>query len=176
MGEDPFDILLIEPERGLRLIMGKHGSQLKNRIRNIVNNDDELVKDVVSETLTTLFVQREKVAICKDPFAWMMAIARNIALKMLRQEKKNQKIAIDELRTVPHSQDIEADLHYQEMLEAVLSKAEQLTPMEKKILIDAKVHGLDNKELEIRHDLKPQRVRNLLSTALAKIRRLLKGS
>ncbi|MDR2275763.1 MAG: hypothetical protein LBF27_32950 [Sphingobacterium sp.] len=62
------------------------------------------------------------------------------------------------------------------MLEVVLSKAEQLSPMEKKVLIDAKVHGLNNKKLETRHDLKPQRVRNLLSTALAKIRRLLKGS
>lgn len=176
MGEDPFEILVKEPERGLRLIMAKHGSQLKNRIRNIVNNDDELVKDAVSETLTALFVQREKVAICRDPFLWMMAIARNIALKILRQEKKDRKIAIDELRTVPHSDDSDAHLNYQEMLETVLSKAEQLTPMERKIFIDAKVHGLDNKELEIRHDLRPQRVRNLLSTALAKIRRLLRGS
>ncbi|MDR2275485.1 MAG: sigma-70 family RNA polymerase sigma factor [Sphingobacterium sp.] len=156
--------------------MARHGSQLKKRIKNFIHNDDELVKDAVSETLIVLFVQREKIVGHKDPFVWMMVIAKNISLKMLRQEKKDRKIALDELRTIPHSQDIEADLHYQEMLEAVLSKAEQLTPMEKKVLIDSKVHGLDNRELEIRHDLRPQRVRNLLSTALAKIRRLLKGN
>lgn len=176
MGEDPFEILVKEPERGLRLIMARHGSQLKKRIKIFIHNDEELVKDVVSEILIVLFVQREKVAICKDPFLWMMAIARNIALKILRQEKKDWKIALDELRTVPHSDDSDAHLNYQEMLETVLSKAEQLTPMEKKVLIDAKVHGLDNKELGIRHDLRPQRVRNLLSTALAKIRRLLRGN
>ena len=45
MGEDPFEILVKEPERGLRLIMARHGSQLKKRIKNIINNDDELVKD-----------------------------------------------------------------------------------------------------------------------------------
>lgn len=175
MGEDPFEILVKEPERGLRLIMARHGSQLKKRIKNIINNDDELVKDAVSETLIALFVQREKIAMRKDPFVWMMVIAKNIALKMLRQEKRDRKITIDELRAVPHSDNIEADLHYQEMLNLILSKAERLSPMERKVLIDAKVHGLDNRELEVRHDLKPQRVRNLLSTALAKIRQLLKG-
>ncbi|PUV22767.1 MULTISPECIES: RNA polymerase sigma factor [Sphingobacterium] len=175
MGEDPFEILVREPDRGLRLIMAKHGSQLKKRIKNFINNDDELVKDVISETLKLLFVEREKIALRNDPFVWMMVIAKNIALKMRRQEKIDRKMAIEELRNEPHSNDCDADLHYREMLEVVLSKAEQLTPMEKKILIDAKINGLDNKELEIRHKLRPQRVRNLLSTALAKMRRLLKG-
>ncbi|WP_286778358.1 sigma-70 family RNA polymerase sigma factor [Sphingobacterium thalpophilum] len=174
MGEDPFEILVNEPDRGLRLIMAKHGSQLKQRIKIFIRNDDELVKDVISETLMTLFVEREKIAVRKDPFVWMMVIAKNIALKMLRQERTDRKIPIDELRNEPNSEDSDAELHYREMLEIVLSKAEQLSPMEKKILIDAKVHGLHNKELEIRHDLRPQRVRNLLSRALAKIRRLLR--
>jgi predicted RNA polymerase sigma factor len=55
-------------------------------------------------------VQREKIAMRKDPFVWMMVVAKNIALKMLRREKKDRKVSIDELRIVPHSQEIEADL------------------------------------------------------------------
>ncbi|HAE68875.1 RNA polymerase sigma factor [Sphingobacterium multivorum] len=174
MDEDPFEILVNEPDRGLKLIMAKHGSQLKKRIRNVVNNDDELVKDVISETLTVLFVEREKIALRKEPFVWMMVIAKNISLKMLRQEKRDRKVPIDELRNVPHADDSDRNLNYRELLDVVLLKSEQLTPMERKILIDAKVNGLDNKELENRHGLRPQRVRNLLSSALAKIRQLLR--
>ncbi|MDR2275764.1 MAG: hypothetical protein LBF27_32955 [Sphingobacterium sp.] len=60
--------------------------------------------------MIALFVQREKIAMRKDPFVWMMVVAKNIALKMLRREKKDRKVSIDELRIVPHSQEIEADL------------------------------------------------------------------
>lgn len=176
MGEDPFEILVKEPERGLRLIMARHGKQLRKRVQNFINNDDELVKDVISETLLTLFVQRENIATRKDPFTWMMVIAKNIALKMLRQEKHRLKTAIDQLTDIPLGDETDVHLHYKETLEMIRSKAGRLTPMERKILIDAKVNGFNNKELEVRHALRPQRVRNLLSTALAKIRKLLKGS
>ena len=173
MREDPFEILVKEPDRGLRLIMAKHGSQLKKRIKNFISNDDELVKDVISETLTVLFVEREKVSTSKDPFIWMMVIAKNIALKMLRQEKMGLKVSMDVVGDLTHNEAADTNLNYKEMLGIVLSKAEQLSPMEKKILIDAKVHGLKNKELETNYDLQPQRVRNLLSTALSKIRKIL---
>jgi RNA polymerase sigma-70 factor (ECF subfamily) len=174
MEEDPFKILVKDPEQGLKLIMAKHGSQLKRRIRNFISNDDELVKDALSETLIVLYVDREKIVAHTDPFMWMMVIAKHIALNTLRREKTDRKVSMDEIEEPPDGDTADANLNYKEMLELILSKAEQLTPMEKKVLIDSKVHGLDNKELETRYNLHAQRVRNLLSTARAKIRRLLK--
>lgn len=174
MDEEPFKILLREPIRGMGLIMSQHGALLKNWLRVLLKNDDELIQDVISDTFMEIWIDRENIAKKDDPLMWVMGVAKNIALAKLRYNKKRKKASIKKVKNMPNSDPMDQGLHYREIREIILKKAEELSPREKQILIGSKIDELDNKELAELFGLQPQHVRNLLSSALAKMRKLLK--
>ncbi|MBL1408996.1 sigma-70 family RNA polymerase sigma factor [Sphingobacterium faecale] len=174
MDEEPFKILLREPVRGMELIMAKHGALLKNWLRKFLKNDDELIQDVISETFMEVWIARDEILKKDNPSIWMMVIAKNIALKKLKYNKKRKKASIKEIKNMPSSDMPHKDLHYREIKDIILLKAQELTPREREILIASKIDEMDNKELEETFGLQPQRVRNLLSSAVAKMRKMLK--
>ncbi len=174
MGEEPFKVLLREPIRGMELIMAQHGVLLKNWLRRLLKNDDELIKDVISETFMEVWITREEILKKDNPSMWMMGIAKNIALNKLKYNRKRTKASIEEIKNIPDSDTTHADLDYREIRDIILQKAEELTPREREILIASKLDEMDNKEIEEVFGLQPQRVRNLLSSAVAKMRKMLK--
>lgn len=174
MDEKPFKILLREPIRGMELIMSQHGPLLKNWLRVLLKNDDELIEDVISDTFMEVWIDRENIAKKEDPLLWVMGMAKNIALAKLRYSKKRKRVQIKEIKHMPNSDPMDEGLHYREIRDIILKKAEELSPREKQILIGAKIDELDNKELAELFGLQPQHVRNLLSSALAKMRKLLR--
>ncbi len=173
MDEEPFKILLREPVRGMGLIMSQHGALLKNWLRKLLKNDDELIQDVISETFMEVWIARDEILKKDNPSLWMMGIAKNIALNKLKYNAKRKKASIKEIKNMPSSDMPHTDLHYREIKDIIIQKAEELTPREREILIASKIDGMDNKELEETFGLQPQRVRNLLSSALAKMRKML---
>jgi RNA polymerase sigma factor (sigma-70 family) len=174
MENEVFRILMDDPDRGLRLIMELHGPQLLKQIGRIIQHDDELVKDVFQLTLIAIWTDHKKIGELEDPFAWIMAIARNTALSTLRSERIRLKEPIEHHEDLRSSEQADTELVYKETLDELLFHARRLTPREEEIYIASKVDGMDNKELEKVHNLKAQRVRNLLSSAQRKIRMLLR--
>ena len=174
MVNEAFRILIDDPALGLRLIMELYGPQLLKQISRCIENDDELVKDVYQLTLIAIWTDHKKIGELEDPFAWIMVIARNTALSTLRSERIRLKEPIEDHENLRSSEQADTALVYKETLDELLQHAKQLTPREEEIFIASKVDGMDNKELEKVHNLKAQRVRNLLSSAKKKIRKLLR--
>lgn len=174
MDKEPFNRLTDEPDLALRLIMEKHGEQLTKWIRNFIPHNDELVKDAVQETLIVLWSDADKVATAKDPFMWMMVIAKNVSLSKLRREHQDRRVPLEEIENLSCNIQADTELNYKDTVDDIVLKASKLTSREQEILIGSKLHGMENKELEKKHGLAPQRVRNLLSSGLKKIRQLLK--
>lgn len=174
MENEAFKILMDDPDRGLRFIIDKHGPQLLKQITRCIQNDDELVNDVFQLTLIAIWTDHKKIGELEDPFAWIMAIARNTALSTLRSERIRLKEPIEDHEDLRSSEQADTDLVYKETLDELLFHARRLTPREEEIFIASKVDGMDNKELENVHNLTPQHVRNLISSANRKIRKLLK--
>lgn len=175
MEEEHFKLLLKDPDRALKEIIKQHGAQLKRRIELTIGKDEVLVKDVINETLICLYVKREEVVCLDKPSAWMMIVAGNIALSLRRGEHSALKIAIDDLLLDP-SDSVWADteLCYKELHERFMKATEQLTPRERDMVIDAKLHGKDNDELSRIHGVSLQHAKNLLSSGLKKIRHILR--
>lgn len=174
MENEVFKLLIDDPDLGLRLIIGLHGPELVKQISRCIQNDDELVKDVYQLTLIAIWTDNKKIGELEDPFAWIMVIARNTALSTLRSERIRQKEPIEDHENLRSSEQADTALVYKETLDELLLHAKQLTPREEEVFIASKVDGMNNKELEKVHNLKAQRVRNLLSSAQKKIRKLLK--
>lgn len=174
MDREPFKRLNDEPDLALKLITKRYGKQLMKRIKYLVADNDELVKDIVQETLVVLWTDREKVSKMKDPFVWMMVIAKNTALSKLRNEHQDLRVSIKDVENVASISRADTELNYKETLENIVLNASKLTPKEQEILIDSKLGGMENKELEEKYGLAPQRIKNLLSSGLKKIRQLLR--
>ncbi|WP_400260879.1 RNA polymerase sigma factor [Sphingobacterium sp. SG20118] len=163
MGKKTFSTLIDDPDQGIRLIVEHYRVQLLRQIRRFIHNDDELVKEVFQLTLIEIWKDHRNIGEMADPFVWIMAIARNIALSTLRAERKHLKEPIENHVDVCSNEQADTELVYQETLNELMLQATELTPKEKEIFIGSKVDGMDNKELEKVHKLTPQRVRNLLS-------------
>lgn len=174
MENEAFKILMDDPDRGLRFIIDKHGPQLLKQITRCIQNDDELVKDVFQLTLIAIWTDHKKIGELEDPFAWIMVIARNTALSMIRVERLRLKEPIEDHENLRSPDQADTALVYKETLDELLFHARRLTPREEEIFLASKVDGMDNKELEKVHNLTPQHVRNLISSANRKIRKLLK--
>lgn len=174
MDDEPFKLLLKNPNDALRLIIRKHGAQLKAYFE-MHGLEEEVVKDFIQEVLLVLWEQREKVALQNNPFVWMLGVARMKVKDWRRKEG-----------VIPPTSSVERDKIYiqstngaddylmeQELLEEFIRATDKLTPKEKQVLIDAKLKGMSVRELADVHGVSIQRAKNLVSNAMKKIRGLM---
>jgi RNA polymerase sigma factor (sigma-70 family) len=175
MYENPFKLLVDEPNRALETIMERHGPQLRARIELYISGDDALVEDVLLETLVAIWVDGQKAARMADPFVWMMAVAKKKALYRLRGEYRHLRVSMDSIYELPDSLRADSELSYRELRERVLKATERLTKREKELVIGAKLHDMDNRELGKVYGITVQRVKNLLSSGMKKIRHLFRN-
>ena len=56
-------------------------------IKNYIRRDEELIKDVIAETMLVLWTQREEAAGKEKPLSWLMTIAHHIAIDKVRAQK-----------------------------------------------------------------------------------------
>lgn len=57
-------------------------------IKNYIRNDEELIKDVIAETMLVLWRQRKEAAQKEKPLPWLLTIAHHIAIDKIRAKKK----------------------------------------------------------------------------------------
>lgn len=174
----PFRALVKSPNESLELIYALYGRQLYAYIRTFFYDDTHFVQDVISETFTVMWNKRKKVAKLKEPFFWMLRVAKNRALNILREEGKHPLQAIDNLDSLESAEFIDpaSEQDGKELMEQICEICRtQLTSSEQEIFYGFKFEGLSYEELMERHGLAKQTVKNKVTVAVRKVRRALKS-
>lgn len=175
MDEECFKKLASEPKLAIELIMQRHGAQLKKRIAKFVRSDKDLIQDVYQDVLAIIWEDKKRIAIMEYPFAWIMTVAKYKAIDVLKKEIKRKEVAIDEAYSIKDVVQADTAMEYEELYKRFLKAIEQrLTPKEKDVVISAKLHGLDNKQLSALYGVSIQRAKNILSSAIKKMKKYLK--
>uniref|UniRef100_F4CEI9 RNA polymerase, sigma-24 subunit, ECF subfamily n=1 Tax=Sphingobacterium sp. (strain 21) TaxID=743722 RepID=F4CEI9_SPHS2 len=169
-----FRQLVDQPEKALEAIYDRYGGLLRAYLRNFIRNDDDLIKDVVSEALVVVWKKREEAAEKNKPLEWMMRVAHNIALYRIREETKRGTEPLDGYIWLAGGSHADGELEGRELDRLIRQAAETLTPKERMVFLLIKMDGMTNRELMKRHNMAEQTVKNLLAQALKKIRKSLK--
>ena len=170
---DAFRKLREHPTESLAAISQWYKSILVRYIRKFIQNDDELIKDIISETLQAVWIQRKKIAGLKDPELWLLRIAHNIAVSKLRKKKKYYTEPIDEQLFLKSDSSSEAAIERKELDKLFEQAIETLSPKEKIVFILSRTEGVSNKEIASRCRTSKQTVKNQLGSALKKIHQYL---
>ncbi len=171
---DAFRKLKENPAESLAAILQWYKGILVRYIRKYIQNDDELIKDVIAETLQAVWVQRTKISELKDPEIWLLRIAYNISMSKLRKKKKYYTEPIDEHRFLKSDNTTEAAIEHKELDKLFAQAIETLSPKERIVFILSRTEGINNKEIASRCRTSEQTVKNQLSSALKKIHQYLK--
>lgn len=170
-----FRQLVDRPDTALEAIYGRYGGLLVTYLRNFIRNDDDLIKDVISEALVVVWKKREEVAKKKNPLEWMMRVAHNIALYRIREETRRGTETLEDDAGVADADRADSELEGKELDRLIRQAADTLTPKERMVFLQVKMEGMTNREVMEQHGMAEQTVKNLLARALKKIRRRLKG-
>lgn len=170
-----FRQLVDQPEKALEAIYDRYGGLLIAYLRNFIRNDDDLIKDVLSESLVVVWKKRGEVAKKKKPLEWMMRVAHNIALYRIREEAKRGTEPLDGYLGMAGGSRADGELERRELDRIIRQAAESLTPKERMVFLRIKMDGATHRELMTRCGMAEQTVKNLLARATKKIRKSLKG-
>jgi len=169
-----FRLLLTEPEKALSSIYRRYASVLIRYISFYVQHDQSLVRQITLEAFEVLWKQRASIARKNDPFAWLLRIARNIAISRLRGNK--QWLVLREDETLCSRYRAELHLERKELEKLLQAAIATLTAQQKTIFTLSKIDGLKNREIAEQMKLREQTVRNQLSAALKRLRVVLGGT
>lgn len=174
MDEECFKKLASEPKLAIGLIMQRHGGQLKKRIAKFVRSDKDLIQDVYQDVLAIIWEDAKRIAIMEYPFAWIMTVAKYRAIDALKNEIKRKEVSIDEAYYIEDTVLADTAMEYEELYKRFLQAVDRLTPKEKDVVISAKLHGLDNKQLSALYGVSIQRAKNILSSGIKKMKKWFK--
>lgn len=171
---DAFRKLKENPTESLAAILQWSKGILVRYIRKYIQNDDELIKDVIAETLQAVWIQHTKISELKDPEIWLLRIAYNISMSKLRKKKKYYTEPIDEHRFLKSDSATEADIERKELDKLLTQAIETLSPKERIVFILSRTEGVNTKEIAYRCRTSEQTVKNQLSSGLKKIHQYFK--
>ncbi len=155
-------------------IAGHYHPILAQYIRRYVHNDEELVKDIVSETLAVVWVQRTSLSSKEDPGAWMRRVAYNIAMSKLRKKKKQWAEPLEAYHSLQSDRTADTILLGRELGRLLEEALHTLSPREQQVFLLSRTDGLKAREIADYLGISEQTVKNQLSTALQKMRRYLR--
>lgn len=174
-GEFAFRMLAEVPEESLERIYALYRVPLCAYIRRIAYNNDDLVQDVISQTLTVVWQKREEVAKLDRPYIWMLRVAKNITLHILSQENKYIKVSIDEFLELKSDDKTYQSVEVKELEEMIRHIGEtELTPAEQKVFFSSRFEGMSLDEIIEKYGIVKQTAKNRLSISTKKIRHVLK--
>lgn len=173
MEKDPFKILIVDAQLGLRLIMKKYGQKLKILIKRYIGGSRYLLKDVIQEIHIELVSRSEEIAAKEDPVAWMMKMAKYKTSNMRRKDHQPEKLPIEEVKKFAAQESADGNLYYKEIVEQISQHIHKLAPKEQKLLKDSVFNGLSNEEIERKYNLNAADVRNTKSVGIKKLRNLI---
>jgi RNA polymerase sigma-70 factor (ECF subfamily) len=140
-------------------------------IKNYIRHDEELIKDVVAETLLVLWAQREEAAQKEKPLSWLLTIAHHIAIDKIRAQKKYYTEPLEDHLSLPGNDYTARDTERKELQALFMKAAEKLPPQERNILLLSKIDEVPHKQIAVQFRVSVQTVKNQLSRALKKIKR-----
>jgi RNA polymerase sigma-70 factor (ECF subfamily) len=147
MGQEPDPLIAAfraDPEDGLSQILGRFEAPLLRHARSLLL-DREAARDVVQESFLRFLQQRPEVA---NLGGWLYRVSRNLALDLLRKEKRRMRLHVVPGREAPppepavagHARAVEASI-------AVEQALARLKPDEREV-VTLKVHeGLSYREI-----------------------------
>lgn len=165
-----FQQLAAGSQTALQQIALLYEPMLLQRVKQIVKSE-ELSKEIVSDSLHTLWICREEMAKHTNPVGWLMLTARNKAINMVRDEKVKTTISLDLFPEPATADRIEAEVEAKELQRFIELAVEKLAPREKLVFILSRKHGLNNKEIAKRLAVSENTVKNQLYNALIRIRK-----
>lgn len=127
--------------------------------------------EVYADTLHTLWICREEVAQHSNPVGWMMLTARNKAINMVRNEKRNQTFWINCFPMLESDEQIIAQLEQKDQQRLIERAVEKLSPREKLVFTLNRKEGFNKKEIAEQLGVSENTVRNQLYNAMINIRK-----
>lgn len=131
---------------------------------------DQNIDDVIQETFIKIWDTRHSLDPEKSFNAYLFSIARNFALKDLKQTLRN-RIEIETLHDLADFDSIDDVLAASEREERLLKLIEQLPERPRTILKLKRFEGLTVEQISQRLGIKPKTVENHINTALSILRK-----
>lgn len=161
-----FRLLVERPDKAMEAIYTCYYGQMCAFIRCFIANDDDLIKDVVQETLIVVWEDREKFAALDKPYFFMLKVAKNKAWEKIREKEKQKKAPLEEGYDVSGHDKTDGNLLLEELEEEICRGIEKLPATQQAIFRDSQMNGLSDKEMMERHSLAKQTVKNTRSKAI----------
>ncbi len=144
-----------------------------NYIRKFVP-DDETAADLLSDMMVIVLMDVQKVSEKLEPKNWLFGIVRNLIGEYLRSTKRMPTVAIEDLLDMVGGKPADDDLHYNELVQAILEIAEGMSPKRSEVLLMRWLEGLDAKEIAKRNATSPNTVKKQLKEAIRQAGKALK--
>ena len=160
-----------QAEAAMEAIYRAFKSVLVLYIKNYIRNDEELIKDVIAETILVLWMQRKEAAEKEKPLPWLLTIAHHIAIDKIRAQKKYYTEPLENHLSLSGNDNAAGETERKELETLFRKAAEKLPPQERSILLLSKIEALPHRQIALQFRVSVQTVKNQLSRALKKIRR-----
>lgn len=171
--DDVFKDLVERPKEAMQEIHELYRDTLYAFVR-LYLQDDDLIDDVIQETLLVVWSKRADAVKLEKPYFWMQRIAKYQAIQKIREMQKHNKVPLEESCELSERDKADAMFMLKEIEQQIQEAMEGLTPIEREIFMESRFGGCSNQEMADRHNLAEQTVKNKLSKALKIIRERLK--
>lgn len=159
-------------EQTLQQIALLYEQQLLLCITQIVQNE-ALSKEVFSDTIHALWINRKEIAQHANPVGWMILTARNKAINMIRNEKRKATDPLHLFPMIESAERIEAEMEAKELQRLIDIAIEKLPPREKLVYTLRIKNGLSRREIAEQIHTSEHTVKNQLLNAMKNIRKQL---
>ncbi len=177
MDHQYWDLIREGDEQAFRTLYSLYEDRLFRYGIGIAHNE-ELVNNAIQTLFTYLFERRKRLSVPISLYAYLASSLRRLILKELGK-KRNDCLSIDELQVVgcdfALEIDAEASMVRAECSEQAISGLQaalnELTNMQREIIYLRYYEGLDNKGIAEVTGYADKTIRNVVSTALARLRK-----
>ena len=143
-----------------------------------IAHDVDLVNNAIQALFTYLFERRKRLSVPVSLYAYLASSLRRLILKELAK-KRNDCLSIDDLHVVGYDFALELDAEASivraecsdQAISSLQSAIDGLTNMQREIIYLKYYEGLDNKGIAEVTGYADKTIRNVVSTALARLRK-----
>ena len=138
--------------------------------------DEELINHAIQTLFTYLFERRKSISVPVSPFAYLASSLRRLVLKEAGK-RRNDCLSIDDVQVAGYDFGLEAEATMvraectEQTVRALQGALNGLTNMQREIIYLKYYEGLDNKSISEITGYADKTIRNVASTALARLRK-----
>ena len=140
--------------------------------------DEELINHAIQTLFTYLFERRKSISVPVSPFAYLASSLRRLVLKEAGK-RRNDCLSIDDVQVAGYDFGLEVDAEAtivraectEQTVRALQGALNGLTNMQREIIYLKYYEGLDNKSISEITGYADKTIRNVASTALARLRK-----